>query len=271
MPDTKKFFFALSAFALLAFGCVKSLPSDSKSFSQVIENCVVKEGKVLLNNKALPIIGVGGRNKLYHEFCDSQSWKRIASQYHYGSGPVAFCIEDINEQSAIVMGGYLPGEGSPNYDRGQTWIWNRASDTITQGPPMREARWFAASCRLDDGKIFISGGYNGKSPLNACEIYSPGKGFVRTTSLCIERDRHTAISIAPGTLIILGGQTRDGYTRDVEVIQVGKSARILGQLSIDRIDACVAKPGAAKLLVCGGKNFETSDELSAEEFNLPKF
>ncbi|MCC7530619.1 MAG: hypothetical protein IT342_19000 [Candidatus Melainabacteria bacterium] len=259
----------LAACSLLAFGCAKQLPPDAKSFSQVIENCVVEEGRVLLKNRALPFLATSGRTGLYHEFCQSQSWKQLAAEYHYKSGPVGFCIESISEKSAIVMGGYLPGEGSPNYDHSQTWIWNRASDTITQGPPMREAHWFAASCRLDDGKIFVSGGYNGKNLLNGCEIYSPGKGFERTTSLCVERDRHTVVPIGPRTLIVVGGEVHNGYTRDVEVIQIGKSAKILGQLSVDRIDACVAKSGTAKLLVCGGKNFDTSDELPAEEFNLP--
>jgi WD40 repeat protein len=59
---------------------------------------------------------------------------------------------------------------------------------------------------LDEGKVLITGGYDGTNFVRAAEIYDPVAGtFTATESMSKPRNRHTATLLPSGDVLITGG------------------------------------------------------------------
>lgn len=221
------------------------------------------------NGNQLSIVGKGLRmNDLYRKFEKSKSEEKIALKNGSNSGLVAYCVELISSKEAIIMGGYIPNHSS--YNSRQTWIWDVSKDTLRPGPTLCKARKFAASLRLNDSSIIISGGSNDNEVLSSNEILNPVGKFQILENLRIPRERHTLAEIRPNQLIIVGGRNKLGYAQEVEFLDLSNknNTKILGSLKLGRVDAGVAKKTANEIVVFGGENFEDSEEPRMEEFKF---
>ena len=68
-----------------------------------------------------------------------------------------------------------------------------------------------------DGKVLITGGYNGNY-LNSAELYDPSTGlFTPILPMVTERSNHTATLLSNGTVLIVGGRNSSGYLDTGEI------------------------------------------------------
>ena len=90
------------------------------------------------------------------------------------------------------------------------------SGTWAPAGDMTQSRWSAAAALLPDGRLLISGGFDGTGSLATAEIYASG-GFTACGSMQIARGAHTAVTLADGRVLVAGGRTtRGGATATAE-------------------------------------------------------
>jgi len=83
---------------------------------------------------------------------------------------------------------------------------------------MMVPRSFHTATLLENGKVLITGGYNG-SYLNSAEIYDPATGRFSSTLGTMTRARsyHTATLLADGRTLIVGGTDGANTTDTAEM------------------------------------------------------
>src|SRR5438093_5524724 len=74
---------------------------------------------------------------------------------------------------------------------------------------MTQPRWSAAAELLPDGRLLVTGGYDGTGQLATAEIYSGGR-FTACAPMQLARGGHTAVTLADGRVLVAGGTRPDG-------------------------------------------------------------
>lgn len=115
---------------------------------------------------------------------------------------------------------------------------------------------------LRDGRILASGGYLTSGDSTEVAIIEPKtKTIQKLHPLCIPRNRHSAIEIGDGRIIIIGDATSkkfvdhgsSGYTSTVEEFSLRDgNPRIIGRMSVARAEVIVKQPNDQDLLLVGG-------------------
>ena len=71
---------------------------------------------------------------------------------------------------------------------------------------MNSVRVLHTATLLGNGKVLITGGYDGSATLSSAELYDPGTGtFTPTGSMAVARKSHTATLLNNGKVLIAGG------------------------------------------------------------------
>ncbi len=71
---------------------------------------------------------------------------------------------------------------------------------------MKSARAYHTASVLKDGKVLVSGGYDGATPSNSAELYDPStKTWTTTSNMNSARFRHTASVLSDGKVLVSGG------------------------------------------------------------------
>ena len=85
-------------------------------------------------------------------------------------------------------------------DDGATFKW-------TETGHLNSTRNVFASALLPDGKVLVTGGYEGSTDLNTTELYDPGQGiFSPAAPMAQSRSNHTATRLCNGKILVVGGQ-----------------------------------------------------------------
>lgn len=95
----------------------------------------------------------------------------------------------------------------------------------TNNNPLRQARAYHTATALRDGKILVVGGWNGSLYLNTAEIFEPtgvsSAGATGTATVMAHmpmgRGHHTALLLASGKVLVVGGTTGDASSPSVLV------------------------------------------------------
>jgi hypothetical protein len=81
-----------------------------------------------------------------------------------------------------------------------------ASGTWSPTDSMSTSRYYHAATLLPDGRVLVSGGSNGSSPLASAEIYDPALGtWSPTPFMSTARVGHTATLLQDGPVLVTGG------------------------------------------------------------------
>jgi hypothetical protein len=102
----------------------------------------------------------------------------------------------------LIAGGY--DGSSTNYS--STEIFDTQSLEILDGPEMDFGRSYHRSVNLADGRILITGGFDGSNYLSSCEIFDPQtEEFTNTGSMNYARSSHTINLMDDGRVVVTGG------------------------------------------------------------------
>jgi len=93
-----------------------------------------------------------------------------------------------------------------------TDLYNPATNTITAGPPMNEAREGATATLLPNGKVLIAGGRNTVF-LNSSDLYDPAANTFLApdpAAMTVAREDAAAALLPNGKVLIAGGRDASG-------------------------------------------------------------
>ncbi|MDA8413814.1 MAG: choice-of-anchor D domain-containing protein [Desulfobacteraceae bacterium] len=120
---------------------------------------------------------------------------------------------------------------------------------------MASDRYGHTATLLSDGKVLVSGGYNG-SNLNTAEIYDPSNGTFSAISgsMVTARQNHTAVLLPNGKVLVSGGYN-DSYLNTAEIYDpVAKTFTATGNMTIERQKHTATLLFNGKVLIIGGSN-----------------
>jgi hypothetical protein len=137
------------------------------------------------------------------------------------------------------------------------------------GPMMGGNRDSATITILNDGRALIAGGLSPASDDRlAVEIYDPGQGtFTRAADMLTARQGHTAMLLADGRVLLVGG-TYDG-SNSVEIYDPVTGGVLASDLLYPRSGHTANKLATGKLLLLGGLYGLGPGNCPEELYTLP--
>ncbi|HYC76347.1 MAG TPA: kelch repeat-containing protein, partial [Planctomycetota bacterium] len=130
-------------------------------------------------------------------------------------------------------------------------------DVAAPAGTLHEARTDFAAARLQDGRVFVSGGSNG-SALDATELVDPARNWsTKGPALFAPRAKHVSAVLADGRVLIAGGEIGGAATATAEIYDprvapIGQVS-MTGVLSTARASAAAVVMNDGRVLVIGGR------------------
>lgn len=111
-----------------------------------------------------------------------------------------------DEQHVLVAGGCEPGMV---HNKVAADLLDARSGTWRPTMSMHEGRCGHRAVLLSDGRVMVSGGYDGASILDSAEIYDPAsQSWMLVSPMRNARARHAMVALPDGRVLVAGG-TRD--------------------------------------------------------------
>lgn len=175
--------------------------------------------------------------------------------------------------AVLLLLPFMPAVSQPSLpaQSGAAVVW-QASDKLGA------ARYYHTSTLLEDGRVFVTGGRDGRLPVISCELFDPsinnGRGqWLRRTNLHERRERHTATTFPTGAIVVTGG-LNDTPLKSCEAIDpINDVAILIPPMNEARYEHTAIYLGYGRILVAGSKNYDkgmTSCEIfEPQEFTGP--
>jgi N-acetylneuraminic acid mutarotase len=102
-------------------------------------------------------------------------------------------------------------------------LYDPVSGLWTNTCQLNDARQYHTATLLPNGKVLVSGGYNGTAALGSAELYDPAScsgttgSWSSTGSLTTARYNHTATLLQNGKVLVSGGQDTTGPIASAEL------------------------------------------------------
>ena len=101
-----------------------------------------------------------------------ENWDDVGPDVWVGAAPMLEARMDFTAHAMLgdvwVFGGF---DGTYTLDA--TERFDVVSDTWSQGPAMSVPRTNHRSARMNDGRILITGGFDGQGEIASCEVFDP--------------------------------------------------------------------------------------------------
>lgn len=144
-------------------------------------------------------------------------------------------------------------------------LYDPASSSSANTGPMNRQRYAHAAVLLQDGKVFVSGGFGdtsncmdeGVQPENTAELYDPASGsFTRTGDMTQPRGGHTATLLANGSVLVAGGGSQAGGGTALSAAELYDpktgSFTSTGNMTLARFQHTATLLENGKVLIAGG-------------------
>jgi len=140
----------------------------------------------------------------------TDSWLRVPSMSQSKVGHTATLLPT---GMVLVTGGAVAnevGNASPRFIS-TAELFDPSSNTWTQIPSMRAARYLATATLLPDGRVLVAGGVGGdpgqQLALQSAELYDPATStWSAAASMRVVRYIHTGTLLLDGTVLVAGGR-----------------------------------------------------------------
>jgi hypothetical protein len=139
-------------------------------------------------------------------------------------------------------------------------IYDAATGVFTNIPNMTVSRGDHSATLLNDGKVFISGGYGSSTYLNSTEIYDPvANTFTPKRSMSSRRAYHSSILLNDGNVLIVGGYSSTAYLNTAEIYNPSTNlyTATTNNMSDARGYPTLTLLNNGKVLIVGGANQRT--------------
>ena len=181
--------------------------------------------------------------------------------------------ETLPDGRILVVGGSNTTgvDGSASVFHATAELYDPVTGTwTTTGSLTTGGRALHTSSRLPDGRILITGGWNGSAALSSAEIYDPATGtWTATGSMTTARAEHRDQILFDGRILITGGFDSAGNPlASAEIYNPATGTfTATGSMSTARNGHRTDNVGAGKVLVTGGFGAGGTPLASAELFN----
>jgi hypothetical protein len=174
----------------------------------------------------------------------------------------------------LVVGGTdttgVDGAASIFYETAE--IYDPATGTWTAtGSLTTGGRVLHTATALPDGRILITGGWNGSAALSFAEIYDPATGaFSATGSMTTARANHRQRILFDGRVLITGGFDSSGTpiaSAEIYNPATGAFSTTVGPMAAARNAHLMTTVGDGKVLITGGFGAGGAELATAELFN----
>jgi len=167
----------------------------------------------------------------------------------------------LHGAALLPDGKVLVAGGVSNYQyQSSAEIYDPATGTFTATGSMLETRQFCgltnAPISLHDGKVLVTGGYNG-TVLSTAELFDEATGmFSSTGSMSIGRWCPTVTLLKNGKVLVAGGYDQNGtYQNSAELYDPNKGTfSSTGNMTTARDSAMATLLHNGKVLIVGGSN-----------------
>ena len=120
-------------------------------------------------------------------------------------GRIEFTATALRDGRVLVSGGFTGGLFPVGYSA-SVEIYDPANNAWSLTGPMTTARYGHTAALLADGRVLVTGGYDGDAVLASAEIYDPAQGtWSPAASMNTARYFNTATALADGRVLVSGG------------------------------------------------------------------
>ena len=185
-----------------------------------------------------------------------------------------FPLYTLPDGRILVVGGTdttgVDGTASVFYETAEIYdpaigTWTATGSLTTGGRALHTA------ATLRDGRILITGGWNGSTALSSAEIYDPASGtFSATDSMLMARANHRAGVLFDGRVLITGGFDSGGTpiaSAEIYDPATGTFSGTARPLAEGRYAHSTNQVGDGKVLVAGGFGTGGGELATAELFD----
>lgn len=166
----------------------------------------------------------------------------------------------------VLFAGGITSGASVNY-LSAAWLWNPASNQWSSTGSLTGPRYSASFSLLPNGTALIAGGSTGTGITNTSDVYDPATGlFAAGPLLAKGRTEHRALTLADGSVILLGGLA-PSYSLETAIERFdpqSNSFAAVGSLIYGRRGSTVNLVAGGRVLSIGGGN----NSNGAEFFDL---
>ncbi len=151
------------------------------------------------------------------------------------------------------------GSNGPNVERTAD-LFDPVTRTFAQTGSMRDVRALHTASLLPNGRVLVAGGFSTSATstgsINGAEVYFPDTGVWRPTSvMASSRSNHTALNLADGNVMVVGGYAGGSYLASAEVYYSTAGVwRALPSMSGGRARHTATLLQDRRVLVVGGVN-----------------
>jgi hypothetical protein len=131
----------------------------------------------------------------------------------------------------------------------------RAANSWNAGPPIAQARLFAAAISVANGAVLLTGGRTGFY-LNAAELYDPlTNAWTTVASMSAARASHVGARLPNGNALVAGGSNGSTRLKSVEIFDVASQTwSAAAPMGTARYGATATVLNNGKILVVGGED-----------------
>lgn len=184
-------------------------------------------------------------------------WKTVP-----GAGPAVASATAtlLNDGRVLVVGGYVYKSATSTvrvYQKA-AWLYDPSQNAFVSAGEMSVARGDHTASLLPDGRVIVTGGYDGSNEHDTTEIFDPTKPAASAWSagpkLSGPRMAHSAVTLTDGRVVIAGGMAWPSYLTSFEIYKPGtNSFQTPGVvLSTGKARMATALLAGDKILLAGG-------------------
>ena len=198
-----------------------------------------------------------------------KSWTKAGKMSSMRTGHTASLLTN---GKVLIVGGATVNSATDKQDQKElkhlhlTEMYDYKTNTWTESPPMKVARWEHTSTALPSGDILVVGGENSEGLLSSTELFDvENNEWVVLDNLSYPRARHVAVLLSSNKVLVAGGGSESAEIYDVESKQWTKIGGLSQNLNLS---AASALPGG-KAIIVGGYGTEGA-QYQVEIYN-PEF